>query len=386
MKILKKIPLSVMYFTYFSLMQLTSWIPLKYWHAKSAGDFNDTEIVLKWAECYELIQNEVFQDPNVCGAGAIYSKTTLALLGQFGITQAFNQALGFVLLGLLSISLAKIVNEFEGPRRKFLSLFVLTAPPILLIAERANFDILILSCVLLSLHLAQNNHKLIAFFPLALSSLLKFYTAPLLILHLYFLRREKVKYLVIPFISLTLAVVYFDLRLIQKPFPSDFGWKFGIGVWTRYLSQVGLNSLPQVTHIFVGTVVFMLIIMTTHRILIKYGINHVELVEVSYAKRKVFTMLLLTHITCFMSGMSFDYRLVFIIAASIYYLSFLVETKNNLERFAVWILLLIGSWLSYPSPGLEPIGDLSVEILTALLLIRCTQLGMTHLRTQYVSK
>ena len=81
-----------MYFTYFSLMQLTSWIPLKYWHAKSAGDFNDTEIVLKWTECYELIQNKVFQDPNVCGAGAIYSKTALALLGGVVVTQAFNLA------------------------------------------------------------------------------------------------------------------------------------------------------------------------------------------------------------------------------------------------------------------------------------------------------
>ncbi len=59
-------------------------------------------------------------------------------------------------------------------------------------------------------------------------------------------------------------------------------------------------------------------------------------------------------------------------ASVIYLKSF--SPKNDLDSRLVLVLTLIAAWLTYPSPGLEPIGDLATEVLTVILGIRFVQL------------
>ena len=67
--------------------------------------------------------------------------------------------------------------------------------------------------------------------------------------------------------------------------------------------------------------------------------------------------------------------------ASIIYLdSFRMANDSN--SILILVLTLISVWLTYPSTGLEPLGDLTTEVLTVILGIRFLQLLKTDLGFQ----
>jgi hypothetical protein len=71
--------------------------------------------------------------------------------------------------------------------------------------------------------------------------------------------------------------------------------------------------------------------------------------------------------------MNFDYRLIFLAMASIIYLT-TIHKERDTSSTLVLVLTLISVWLTYPSTGLEPVGDFTTEILTVILAIRFLQL------------
>jgi hypothetical protein len=79
---------------------------------------------------------------------------------------------------------------------------------------------------------------------------------------------------------------------------------------------------------------------------------------------------LTAHLSCFIAGMSYDYRLLFIVTASISYLSDSQVSKEISEKYAVAGLLLLSCWLTFLVPVLAPMGDLALEFLTFWLILR----------------
>ena len=79
--------------------------------------------------------------------------------------------------------------------------------------------------------------------------------------------------------------------------------------------------------------------------------------------------------------MSFDYRMIFLAVASVIYLN-LLSTRKDTNFNLILVLTLISMWLTYPSTGLEPVGDLATEILTVILGTRALQLIWTDLMSQ----
>ena len=71
--------------------------------------------------------------------------------------------------------------------------------------------------------------------------------------------------------------------------------------------------------------------------------------------------------------MNYDYRLIFILLASVIYLRSLSDQKSQLWKQFLMVLILC-LWFTYPSSGLEPIGDLALEVISVILAIRFIQL------------
>ena len=89
--------------------------------------------------------------------------------------------------------------------------------------------------------------------------------------------------------------------------------------------------------------------------------------------RTLFYLLFASHLTCYLLGMNYDYRLIFILLASVIYLRSLSDQKSQLWKQFLMVLILC-LWFTYPSSGLEPIGDLALEVISVILAIRFIQL------------
>jgi hypothetical protein len=359
-------------FLIFAIMQLTTWIPLRYWKIWGGGNFIDSQQILQWSKCYETQGDLVFINQGEC-SGYIYGSTLLRILSSFQVELAATQFFGYFFMFILAITMSYKTNMFTKYREAPFILLILLSPPVLLLAERGNFDVLMFALIGSAGFLFEKNHQIWALVPLAIATLFKFYSLPLFLL--FFLLNHNRKQKIVTFaVAATVSIrVIFDLQLIQTSFPSGHSWKFGVSIWSRYLTQLESSGTSEMVHNLSGFTILFLVFGATYFFLKKGKILNLPQNSSQRSERILFYLFLLTHISCFILGMSFDYRLIFISTASVIYLKSL-SPKNDLDSRLVLVLTLIAVWLTYPSSGLEPIGDLATEVLTVILGIRFLQL------------
>jgi hypothetical protein len=367
-------------FVFFVFMQLTTWIPLRYWHIWGGGNFIDSQQILQWSECYEKQGNLVFSKEGEC-SGYIYGSALLKVLSFFKADTSITQIFGYLLMLVLAITISLSVRTFEKCRQNPVIFLVIISPPILLLAERGNFDTLMFALIGLAGFLFGRNLQMWALIPLAVATLIKFYSLPLFLLFFLLSENRKQK-LTTCAVGIAVSIqVVFDLQLIKTSFPSGFSWKFGASIWTRYLTQLGVLDPGETVNNLSGLAILLFIIAGTLLFLKNRKILTAPIYTGHQTEKLLFYVFLFTHIACFLLGMSFDYRMIFLAVASVIYLN-LVRTHKDTNFNLILVLTLISMWLTYPSTGLEPVGDLATEILTVILGTRALQLIWNDLMSQ----
>lgn len=366
-------------FIFFVFMQLTTWIPLRYWHIWGGGNFIDSQQILQWSKCYEMQGNLVFSNEGEC-SGYIYGSTLLKILSFIKSDVNVTQIVGYFLMLILAISISLSVGHFKVNRPNPAIFLVIISPPVLLLAERGNFDIVMFALIGLAGFLFSKNAQIWALMPLALATLLKFYSLPVFLLF-YLLGENRKQKLTTCLVGIAVSIqVAYDLQIIKTSFPSGFSWKFGASIWTRYFTQLGISDPGEAVNNISGLAIFLLVVLVTSLFLKNRKMFDSSHDDGHRTKRLLFYVFLLTHISCFMLGMSFDYRLIFLAIASVIYLDSFC-TRGDTNTNLIFVLTLISMWLTYPSTGLEPVGDLATEILTVILGIRALQLIRTDLKS-----
>lgn len=367
-------------FLFFVVMQLTTWIPLRYWHIWGGGNFIDSQQILKWSKCYETQGNLVFAKEGEC-SGYIYGSTLLKILSFFKVDVTATQIFGYLFMFVLAVIISFKVNILEKYRENPFIILIVLSPPVLLLAERGNFDILMFALIGLAGLLFGRNLQIWALIPLALATLIKFYSLPLFLLFFLLNNDKKKKLTTFVLATAVSARVFLDFELIQTTFPSGYSWKFGASIWARYLTQLSVPDLGELVNNVSGLVILSLVVGFTLFILKKRMRVTLPQDSSQQNQRILFYSFYATHLSCFMLGMNFDYRLIFLAMASIIYLdSFRMANDSN--SILILVLTLISVWLTYPSTGLEPLGDLTTEVLTVILGIRFLQLLKTDLGFQ----
>jgi len=365
-------------FAFFVLMQLTTWLPLRFWGIWGGGNFIDSQQILQWSNCYKTQGNEIFQNYGDC-PGYIYGSTLMRILSPLDFTSFSAQIFGYIFMFLLALTVSFQVGNFEMYYKNPYLLVIVLSPPILLLAERGNFDILMLVLVALAGLLLTKNYHSWALLPLALATLLKFYTLPLFALFFLVNNNNRRKLLTLV-IGLTVSVrVFLDLQLIQASFPSGEWAKFGVSIWTRYLGVVNVSNHREAIANVSGALIFVFIFAVTMVALKRLGISTSSEANGDYKDRIYFYLFFGTHLSCYFVSMNYEYRLVFFVVASIIYLQSLVSQKDSLHR-VVLVITILSVWLTYPSSGLTPIGDLAIEIATIIMGIRFIQLLKLDMR------
>ena len=176
-------------FLFFVLMQLTTWIPLRYWHIWGGGNFIDSQLILNWSKCYETMGNYVFKSYGDC-SGYVYGSTLLKVLSFFKVSVSTTQAFGFLLMFILALSISYKMNTLVKYREDPLIILIVLSPPVLLLAERGNFDVLMFGLISFAGLLFARNYQVWALIPLCLATLIKFYSLPLFVIF-YFLNSDK---------------------------------------------------------------------------------------------------------------------------------------------------------------------------------------------------
>jgi hypothetical protein len=178
---------------------------------------------------------------------------------------------------------------------------------------------------------------------------------------------------------LTGFYVTLNIQKIQTPFPTGYYAKFGFSVWgsyaekySSYWSSVGLQLL---INLFVsGLLAFFLYKVR------KYKQESTWNLELSSQNQIVAIWVLAAHVSCFVAGLSYDYRLIFIVISTLAYISDSKIGTNKNERIVLSSLLLISLWFTFLVPKVAPIGDIALEVLTGWMLIQASSSIFRNIR------
>lgn len=366
-------------------LDLTQWLPLRFWGATSGEHFVDTKQILNSVRC--LDENSNLHSSEFCKT-YVYGKSLLKILSLLHLNSSETGLVGFIFLGLLSVALGYV--SFKSRITFSTFLVVIFSPPILLLAERANFDILMLALVVSASLLTTRGRHVFSVTLLGLASVFKFYTLPLMFIGAMYAKKRSQKIFIIAASGLIALQIGHEISSSRKLMnPTDAvsynnGQGFGFNIWAGYLPR--FKGFIPVDNVLTGLAfsgsILMLIAATTFVYLRTKNFFGSSSTVNNRNLYQLFEYLLIVHISCYLAGVSIDYRLVFILAATLSYLGATKSVGTGIfERKLLLGLLLVSLWCSYPSDGLQIIGDISLSILTLILTFNAVHYRIRDLKS-----
>jgi len=353
------------YFLFFVGMQLTTWIPLRYWSIWGGGNFLDSWQVLRFADCYRLIQTEVYSDTGPC-PGYLYGRPLLHLINFIGASQSNSQVIGYLLMLTLVLIFAWVRADIQNTVPLYMLFFIMASPPILLLAERANVDIVIAILIIVSCKLFYHNSRYLAYLITGITVVFKFYTAPVMLLFLLLdksnLRR------IIGFVGLIICTnsALADIRMTRTPYPDGAFAQFGFSVWSKYFDLTDRKWFNFATAVSID---ISILVIAAIALFIFWKFSGMKFIKGNFEELTslhiLFLAVSLIHVSCFILGTSFDYRLIYLIIATLLVSGMRLLPVNFLHLMNVNLVCIL--FLSYPSGGLQPIGDFLLEIQTLII-------------------
>lgn len=356
-------------FCFFIANYATNWPLLHYWNV-SSGVFGDTRSVLRSSECFKQVGLLIYdmKSEDLSCSGFWYGQSILRLLNILHLDTRDTTVLGVIFLLLLSFSISALIAECAPSDcfALFLQVFLLSTPPILLLAQRANFDTLILFELVVATILLGKHQYTFAQIILACTAIMKFYTLPLLIIPYLYAKSVKSRLTIFLIAVATLAFVIHDLlrSKVYSSMGSFTGQSFGIGTLVGSInltSTLSISSkLARVSDMLIFSILLLLIGALRRRriVLVRFETANLK----ASASFLVFAGVLLSS---FLIG-SVDYRLIYLIFVG----GLLYKFGNLPNSHLMALVLLISNSLlfSYPSGRSNIFGDFSVFLFCAYSL------------------
>lgn len=173
--------------------------------------------------------------------------------------------------------------------------------------------------------------------------------------------------------TFSLFQVLRDLQKIPNISVAEKSASFGSQIWGNYFNKLGL-SMNTASSSILGMVILILCIVTLF--ILKTRFNTVADVFKDFGSVQGFSILLfqssfLILMSCYLAGMNYDYRLIFLCTTSVGFL--LLDgslTRTRLSHNLVWILTIFSLWFSYNSGFLQPLGDFAILFLVCIFSIK----------------
>lgn len=293
-------------FINFTILHIADWPNIKLWKLRG-GEFIDLSAIQDYATCFEDIGYSVYNPGPLSDChGFVYGTTLLRTFNFFGIALIQTQILGMIFLFILSASLALVLAKVSISVRALIpiSSLIILSPPISLLAERGNIDVLMFAGIATSLLALSDKHWVMRLAILSFLTLIKFYSIPLLLLFLVKALRKNQILAAVPMF----ATVFFSIRdLVQvTSLPQPINAAFGNLSLFYYLDWLGVTTSELTGHILGLFAVCACILI------LAYASSKLPW----FFKREVTDYELIASLTllfCYYLGMNYDYRLVFVL-------------------------------------------------------------------------
>lgn len=342
-----------------------NWINVRVW-GLGASEFLDLEATVNFVNCFEVSGASIYSiSSDLNCSNYVYGISLVFLADIFGINHIPIHLLGIVFLGMLAFVLAYFVSAIKVRFFSATSIMIILvlSPPISLLAQRGNIDILIAFLVLIGIESIRYGMRVIGFVLIALTVLIKFYTLPLMLLILLQKQFRKPFYFASALILNAATMVNFSMI---RALPSDGTYAaFGNRAIYYYLQDLRLfhpqtpRFLGDLTGLILVTLV--IIFMTLLNRIYKTAFDCFVLKK----NLEVPNAFLLIGISCYMFGMSYDYRLIFLMLPMI-----LIQGRGLVgDRLVQTLLILTVAFTSFNSTLLvQFVGDIVIGVVISLLI------------------
>jgi len=258
-------------------------------------------------------------------------------------------------------------NFFSG--KEYIYLIALFSPGVFLLYLSGNMDIQIICLLLLANELIMLGKEKFGLTLIFLTALLKFYTAPVLLVAFFTLKVKSSRTYCSMLIFFTATLILFQLiKTPLTPFPDSAQNKFGSGIFDNYARKAGL-ALNKFQGELLGLIFLfsvLLLIIICYRYLTP--LNNTNQIKLSRSKQMLsfnFLMMAATSLACYLGGLNVDYRLTFIALTGIALLQ-IPQTKVKFISAIFPYVWLLSLWIAYPFANLkeyigldlQPLGDI----------------------------
>lgn len=372
----------MIYLAIFGSQQLLGWPIVRIWGASPWGYSISADLasVLNSATCLKTLPFENYFSVGFGDCAYIYGNVLIFLLNALSVTAASTSWLSWVFLVIAAMIFSDLtVRFFERVEDKPLRLagfLAFCSPPIALLLERANFDVIIFALVYLAVIALARNRWILATAALALSILMKFYSIfALAISFVVRPKRKKYVWILLAIFALVLGEILIEVAIRKPSIPVDIGGAFGahsIGLWfnftTKFLSVA--VSLPNSISLVIGWLAIGAAVLVLGKIrkTIPYLLRDLRMApQIGNTSQTMGVMMGLIFFGCYLAGANFDYRLVFFMPFALTLIANATVAKN---RRILGILMFLAMWLSYDSGVIgQIIGDGVLIIWSALAFL-----------------
>jgi hypothetical protein len=292
----------------------------------------------------------------------LYGRFLKYILTEASFLDAYTDELIMIFLCLFLLSLASIIRDFKDIKLQIFGLLIFLSPPIALLVQRANVDIVIFFLSWLALKLHKRGNLILGLAVSAFAATLKMYPFALFLILLMdtFIKKRSFIYRfnLVVFGVLLMISTLVDIKNIPW-IPSDGRTSFGLRIFGEYLVYFfygsGKQMLP-ILGIVTGLVILFAFIIFTNVLKLKVY----EVKEFLFSDIRIWIAYFLL---IFFSGISTDYRLIYVLPA-------IKITKVFSKNGKLYVILLfsLSFYLSYPLENFQVLGDVFLFLLIALFI------------------
>jgi hypothetical protein len=359
---------SIVVFGFYGVQVFLKWPLLKYWNIEVTGNLSDFQQTWRLQACNFRTNPDISFKCADNTDPYIYGK----IFGQFGklkIFDAYISSIGYftTFFSLLILVLITIVVCRGSHLALFYSTLIFFSPPMQLLIQRANLDLIIACSIFISLYLLKHNRVYWSFVIIVVISLIKFY--PIFILGVYFIRHATfARSRILQVSSLAvLGLVVYEVSQVRENLPDPVWAGFGLKANLFWMSKIFQSDLFWVFGITAGAILIFFISFDSRPIRKRC----VKILKMEFDSDLVFLSFSIVFTFIFISVNSFDYRIIFLNCAFLFFIPYL-SSKPDGKRWSLIIsLLLLGAnWLSFNSSNeIQMVGDFLILVLCCVLLL-----------------
>ena len=382
----------LLYFLFFAIQQSLNWPLLKFFGWRGPIVFWDTNAVLASVDCYSSVGLSVFKaaDGDPC-AGYIYGSNLLRFLTFLNLGEIRASFFGWTFLIFLAIifGFLTFLLKPDGLYKASYLYPIFISPPIFLLIERGNFDSLIFIFFFTAVILHSYGFKFISFCIILTISTWKFYTYPLAILMLFAIKSAYLRFIGLALFFLGIIQALKDLSFIPNISVAVADGSFGVLVWGSYLNRLSISIDFLSSYVF-GVAALLITLSILLFFKSKIVLDTKVFSDIRAKQRfssSLFQSSFVVFFSCYMVGLNYDYRLIFLITASIGFNLLGSDCqKSEFVQSLVWILTIACMWFSFNSNLLQPVGDFAIILLICIFAINLARLHSSFFTSKLDAK